>query len=95
VRQRLPLLGAGIAGSVLLAAGVVGSGDRIVPVVGALGLAIVALVVAIAGARYAERAPSPYLARAADVLDALCVVSVLPIACAVLGLYGLARGLIS
>jgi hypothetical protein len=29
------------------------------------------------------------------VLDALCVVSVLPIACAVLGLYGLVRALTS
>jgi len=49
-------------------------------------------IVAVAGARYAERPPSPYLGRAADVLDVLCVVSVLPIACAVLGLYGAARG---
>jgi type VII secretion integral membrane protein EccD len=95
VRQRLPLLGAGVAGFALLAAGLVGANDQVTAVVGALGLAVVALVVAIAGARYAERAPSPYLGRAADVLDALCVVSVLPIACAVLGLYGLARGLIS
>jgi type VII secretion integral membrane protein EccD len=95
VRQRLPLLGAGVAGFALLAVGFVGSGDQLVPVTGALGLAVVALVVAVAGARYAVHAPSPYLARAADVLDALCVVSVLPIACAVLGLYGLARGLIS
>jgi nitroreductase len=59
----------------------------------ALGMAGTALVVALAGARYAERAPSPYLGRAADVLDALCVVSAVPLACAVLGLYSLVRSL--
>jgi hypothetical protein len=95
VRQRLPLLAAGVAGYALLAAGTIVTSSQLVAVVGAIGLAVAALIVAIAGARYAEHSPSPYLARAADVLDALCVVSVLPIACAVLGLYGLARNLIN
>jgi type VII secretion integral membrane protein EccD len=94
VRQRLPLVGAGVVGYALLAAGILASGGPEVHLVGALALAIVAVVVAAAGARYAQRAPSPYLARAADVLDALCVVSVLPIACAVLGLYGVVRGFV-
>jgi type VII secretion integral membrane protein EccD len=94
IRQRLPLLAAGVAGYLLLAAGVLVRHDDVLPLVGAFGLTIVAVLVAVAGARYAERSPSPYLGRAADVLDALCVVSVLPVACAVLGLYGKARTLI-
>ncbi|MGC9670340.1 type VII secretion integral membrane protein EccD [Planosporangium sp. 12N6] len=95
VRQRLPLIGAGIAGYVLLAAGVLVPRGGLVAQAGAFGIAVVAVLAALAGARYARRAPSPYLGRAADVLDALCVVSVLPIACAVLGLYGLVRTLTS
>jgi hypothetical protein len=93
VRQRLPLIGAGVAGYALLAAAVAVSHTGLWPMAGAFGLAIVAVLVAVAGARYARRSPSPYLGRAADVLDALCVVSVLPIACAVVGLYGLVRSL--
>jgi type VII secretion integral membrane protein EccD len=95
VRQRLPLLGAGVAGFALLGAAVFGQHSGAVALGGAFGVAAVAVLVAMAGARYAQRSPSPYLGRAADVLDALCMMSVLPIACAVLGLYGLARTLVS
>jgi type VII secretion integral membrane protein EccD len=95
IRQRLPLIAAGVAGYVLLAAGVLVERGGGLALVGALVIAIAAVLVALAGARYAQRSPSPYLGRAADVLDALCVVSVLPIACAVLGLYGRVRGLTS
>lgn len=93
IRQRLPFLVAGTAGMALLAAGVLVTGPAVVALAGAFGVAVVAVLVAVAGARYAVRPPSPYLGRAANVVDALCVVSVLPIACAVLGLYGLARGI--
>jgi type VII secretion integral membrane protein EccD len=95
IRQRLPLIAAGVAGYVLLAAALFVKHGDLWPLGGAFGAAVVAVLVALAGARYAQRAPSPYLGRAADVLDALCVVSVLPIACAVLGLYGLFRSLTS
>ena len=53
-----------------------------------------ALVAAVAGSRYRSRPPGPYLGRAADLLDTACVVSALPIAVAVLGLYGRVRGMI-
>lgn len=79
VRQRLPLLGAGLAGLVLLA--LFGPG-----LLSAL-LTAAAVAVALAG----QRPLSPYLRRAADVLDALCVIAVIPLAAAVLGLYGLLR----
>ncbi len=56
---------------------------------------LAALVIVAAGAAYAKRAPgSPYLGRAADLLDTVLVVSVVPVACAVLGLYGQARDLL-
>jgi amino acid transporter len=59
----------------------------------AVALVLVALLLVVAGAAYRRRTPGPYLGRAADILDALCVVSVIPAACAVLGLYGLVRDL--
>jgi type VII secretion integral membrane protein EccD len=95
VRQRVPLLAAGLAAAAAVAVAAVltatppGGGPG-----AALGLAAAATVIAAAGARYARQAPSPYVARAADVLDALCVTAVIPIACAVLGLYGAVRGLV-
>jgi hypothetical protein len=58
-----------------------------------LGVSLVALLLAFvtvaAGATYSRRPPSPYLGRAADLLDTLVVVSVIPVACAVVGLYDL------
>ena len=51
------------------------------------------ITVAGAGVRFSLRPPSPYLGRGADLLDVLCVISVVPLGCAVLGLYGAVRGL--
>lgn len=82
VRQRLPLLCSGLAGFIMLGVGAItanGGG---------------ALLVVIMSTRFSAREPSPYIGRAGDILDVACVVSVIPIACAVLGLYGLARGVI-
>jgi type VII secretion integral membrane protein EccD len=92
VRQRLPLLVAGFGGGLLL---LVARFDAL-PGLGVTGgLVGAGLCAVLAGATYRRRAPGPYLGRAADILDALCVTSVIPIACAVLGLYGRMRGLIS
>jgi type VII secretion integral membrane protein EccD len=90
VRQRLPLVAAGLVGFGLLAVFVAPPGAILVS-----SLAVVGVVVALAGRRYAMKAPSPYIGRAADIVDALCVVSVIPIAAAVLGVYGLAADLVS
>ena len=54
---------------------------------------VTGLAVLVAGTVYARRPPSPYLGRAADVLDLVLVVSVVPVACAVLGLYARVRQL--
>jgi type VII secretion integral membrane protein EccD len=95
VRQRLPLLGAGVAGFVVLAAGLATRLHQPWTAPAGLVMAGTGLLVAVSAVRYATRSPSPYLGRAADLLDALCVVSVIPLACAVLGLYGLAKDLVT
>ena len=80
VAQRVPVLGGGVAGLLVLAV--------TEPARGTAGaLVAVTLLTALAGLRYARRPPSPYLGRAADLVDLGCVVAVIPIASAVLGLY--------
>ena len=93
VRQRLPLLLSGAVGYLILLADLV-TGERLAGPVLAGGLAVLALVLVAAGRVYERQAPGPYLGRAADLIDAACVVSVIPLACGVLGLFGAVRGLI-
>jgi type VII secretion integral membrane protein EccD len=90
VRQRVPLLAGGLAGATVLGGWLAADGGVPAAVAGFLA----ALVIITAGAAYAKRAPGPYLGRAADLLDTVLVVSVVPVACAVLGLYGQARDLL-
>lgn len=87
VRQRVPLLAGGLFGMAALGVSLVGGGGPVAPVAVCGGGVAVALITVSAGATYAGRSPSPYLGRAADLLDALVVLSVIPVACAVLGLY--------
>lgn len=94
VRHRVPLLAGGLAGVTLLGAGLAATaGDPGRLLLVAAAVAAAPLLVA-AGATYAHRPPSPYLGRAADLLETVVVVSVVPVACAVLDLYARARGLI-
>jgi hypothetical protein len=90
VRQRVPLLAAGVGGAVVLGYALAASAGALA---GGVGL-LVALIVVAGGARYADRPPGPYLGRAADLLDTALVVAVVPVACAVLGLYEKARELV-
>ena len=94
LRQRVPLVSAGLAGAAVLGVALAARAGE----VGLLGLAtaglVLALVTVAAGASYSHRPPGPYLGRAADIIDVTMVVSVVPVACAVLGLYGRARGLL-
>ncbi|SCL62260.1 type VII secretion integral membrane protein EccD [Micromonospora citrea] len=94
LRHRVPTVAAGLAGYAVLGAVLVdGSGPagRLTLVVGGLVLALVAVV---AGTMYARRPVSPYVGRVADLADTALVVSVVPVACAVLDLYERARGLL-
>ncbi|OJF13633.1 type VII secretion integral membrane protein EccD [Couchioplanes caeruleus] len=89
LRQRVPLLVGGLFGAFVLGVDLlVGAGEVML-----LGLSVAGLLLAVAtvaaGASWSRRAPSPYLGRAADLLDGLAVIAVIPVACSVVGLYGL------
>jgi type VII secretion integral membrane protein EccD len=88
VRQRVPLVTAGLVGVAALGVDLIGSASAETLLVVSLSGVVLALTTVVAGATYSQRPPSPYLGRAADVLDVLVVVSVIPVACAVVGLYG-------
>ncbi|MEH1055845.1 type VII secretion integral membrane protein EccD [Micromonospora sp. CPCC 206171] len=94
VRHRVPPVLAGLAGfAVLGVALAAGAGDAGVLALTVGGL-LVALTAVAAGTTYARRPVSPYVGRMADLTDTALVVSVVPVACAVLGLYDAARGLL-
>lgn len=92
-RHRVPVLAGGLAALAALLLALLDRPAR----TGALALVavtvMVALLVAAAGTAYAKRPPSPYLGRAADLLDTALIVSVVPIAAAVLDLYSAVRTL--
>jgi type VII secretion integral membrane protein EccD len=95
VRQRVPLIVAGLAGVGALGVSLLRSaGPPMVLAVLLIGL-VLAVITIVAGTTWSRRPPSPYLARAADQLDTLVVVSVIPVACAVVGLYSAVAGITS
>ncbi|MGN9910697.1 type VII secretion integral membrane protein EccD [Phytohabitans sp. LJ34] len=89
VHHRVPLVAAGLGGAVAAGAALLATGDE--PML--LAVAAGGTLAALAAAAYAHRPPSPYLGRAADVLDTALVVCVVPVACAVLDLYAAVRDL--
>ncbi len=87
LRQRVPLVVSGLVGVTALGVDLLTRADSSTrPIIATVALAI-ALVTIAAGATYSTRPPSPYLGRAADLIDSVIVVSVIPVACAVVGLY--------
>ena len=94
LRHRLPLLIAGLAAAGILAIGVLA---RLAPeqrlLVGGVVVPLLACLVLAAAVSYSRRPPSPYLGRAAEILDVVLVLAVVPTAAAVLGLFGWIRGL--
>lgn len=95
-QQRVPLLVSGMLGLALLGYGFAldggGSGSRLLVL---LLLVCVAGVVLASGQVYSRRAPSPYLGRAADILDVLAIMALIPLAGAVAGLFGAIQELFS
>jgi type VII secretion integral membrane protein EccD len=91
-QQRIPLLVAGLLGLAGLGIGPVVTGA----VSGVVLVAVAAVVVAVAlpsALIYSRRAPSPYLGRAADILDIIAIMALIPLACAVIGVFDDIRGL--
>ncbi|GIJ34139.1 type VII secretion integral membrane protein EccD [Micromonospora sediminimaris] len=94
VRHRIAPVLAGLAGYAVLGGALAGAADAAVRLILVTGGLLGALLVVAGGTTYARRPVSPYLGRVADLADTLLVVSVVPVACAVLGLYERARGLL-
>jgi type VII secretion integral membrane protein EccD len=87
LRQRVPLVAGGLVGVFALGFDLLTHAGATM-LLAVTGIALVLAVITVtAGATYSHRPPSPYLGRTADLIDTLVVVSVIPIACAVVGLY--------
>lgn len=90
VRQRLPLLMAGLVSAAALLLGPAMRDPHLR--LAATGPALLALG-ALAVLAHGRLGPGPYLRRYVEVVETLAVLAVLPVACAVLGLYGRLRGM--
>jgi hypothetical protein len=88
-QQRIPLLVGGITGLGVLALSITFSGSRL-PVLFVLVLAAGAVLAA--GLVYSRRTPTPYLGRIADIVDVLSIMALIPLACAVIGVFSLIQG---
>jgi type VII secretion integral membrane protein EccD len=94
VRQRMPLLLAGVAGLLILGVGGLATLSPDVRLAVGTTAAVVGSVAVLATAiGYSRRTPSPYLGRAAEIIDIVLLLGVVPVACAVMGLFGWIRGL--
>ncbi|MFC7548790.1 type VII secretion integral membrane protein EccD [Plantactinospora sp. GCM10030261] len=93
-QQRIPLLASGGLGATLLLLGATMSVSTGAPrLLLVLVIALVAAAVLAAGLTYSRRTPSPYLGRTADIVDVLAIMALIPLACAVFGLFNTIRGM--
>ncbi|MGW4460885.1 type VII secretion integral membrane protein EccD [Micromonospora sp. NPDC004704] len=92
-QQRVPLLTSGVASLALLLFGYVFGADQGGRLLLLILFVVVAGVVLAAGLVYSRRSPSPYIGRTADILDVLAIMALIPLACAVLGVFGAIQGL--
>lgn len=92
VKQRLLLLIPAVTGATGLALGPLTRQLTDPVAVIAPGLLLLAGLAVFFGLRYSNRRPSPYLSRYAEVLEIVVVLALIPVAAAVLGLYGVVRG---
>jgi type VII secretion integral membrane protein EccD len=93
-QQRVPLLASGVGCLALLTLGFAVAtrpgGGRLWVL---LLVLLAAAAVLAAGLVYSRRVPSPYLGRAADIADVLAIMALIPLACAVVGVFGAVQGL--
>jgi type VII secretion integral membrane protein EccD len=93
VRQRVPLLVAGLSGAVCLALGpLMTDRNDLLSVAGPV-LLLAGVLAALLGVLHSTREPSPYFGRYAEILEVVLVLAIVPVTCSVLGLYGYVRGL--
>jgi type VII secretion integral membrane protein EccD len=87
-QQRLPLLTSGLFGVIWLGVDAASRAPAGSAPLLALGVVVVvAVVVLAAGLRFGTTPPSPYLGRAADILDVVAIMALIPLACWVLGVF--------
>lgn len=92
LKHRMLFLGAGLAGVACSALGPLSrSAADPVPVLVPLAVVFAAITITL-GLRYSSKLPSPYLGRYAEILEVLVTLSLIPLACSVLGLYAVVRG---
>ncbi|WP_116113640.1 type VII secretion integral membrane protein EccD [Amycolatopsis ruanii] len=90
LRHRAPLLLAGVVAAGALACG---PGARLPFVITAPVLIVVGGLAVLTGLSHSKRLPSPFFGRYAELLEVAIVLACVPVLCAVLGVYGLVRGL--
>ncbi|PXY22829.1 type VII secretion integral membrane protein EccD [Prauserella muralis] len=93
LRHRAPLLFTGVFCAGALAAGPGMSAAGTLLAVTAPALLLAGGLAVAAGLRHSGSAPSPFLGRYAELLEVAIVLACVPVLCAVLGLYGIMRGL--
>ncbi|WIM98002.1 type VII secretion integral membrane protein EccD [Actinoplanes oblitus] len=93
-QQRSPLLVAGVAGLAVLGVGAVHN-DVLPGLLLLVAAAVAGGVALFTAVVYSQRQPSPYLGRAADLLDVVAIMALIPLACAVMGVFDDIRGLFS
>jgi len=94
--QRVPLLASGVAALMLLALGLALRSPSAAPrLLIAFGVILAALVVLTAGLVYGRRTPSPYIGRAADILDVVAIMALIPLGAWVLGVFRAVQDLFS
>lgn len=93
IRQRVPILIAGIAGASSLAlAPMMASEGRLLTVAVPI-LMVAAAGVMLLGMVHSTRAPSAYFGRYAELIEVIVVLFAVPVTCSLLGLFGWVRGL--
>jgi type VII secretion integral membrane protein EccD len=93
IRQRVPVLFAGLVGVACLMLGPVMHDPTTRLVIAGPGLMALGALAVVFGLGYSRRKPTPYFGRYAEILEVLGILAVVPVACSVLGLYGHLRGL--
>jgi len=92
--QRIPLILSGMLALVVLVIAMIGAADN-----AATRLLFLLVIAAVAGATiagalaYSRRAASPRMGRTADIADVLAIMALVPLACAVAGVFHAIQGL--
>lgn len=95
-QQRVPLLVGGLVGLAMIGlVWAVQERTATAALTVLIGAVTVAAVAVVAGLVYSRSTPSPYLGRAADILDVLAIMALIPLACAVIGVFGAVRDMFS